>query len=83
MTMPREKAAAVVLPLTTRIGEYAAVAHDNAKLLLNDVDFARLQDDPIRSLGPRPGFVYPWNVIDYLAGYRRPGEQVEGKQHGG
>lgn len=36
-----------------------------ASLLGNDL-LAVLLRDPIRRQGPRPGYIYPWNVIDYL-----------------
>ena len=56
----------IVAPYTFRVGQYAAVSHEDALALLGEDAHARLMGDPIRKLGPRPGTVYPWNVEAYL-----------------
>ena len=42
------------------------VTLDNARALMGDGRFAAMQADKIRRGGPKPGYVYPWNVVDYL-----------------
>jgi hypothetical protein len=65
--------------VTVRIAQYAAVALTNAERLLGEKDFARMMKNPVRNKGPREGFIYPWNVVDYLSGYRTEAEKRSGK----
>jgi hypothetical protein len=48
------------------IGQYQAVAHCDARELLGDERYARLLKDPLRKGGPQAGYVYPWNVADFI-----------------
>jgi hypothetical protein len=64
--MNRDEAAAMVAPYVQRIDQYQGVAICDVVMLLGAPDAKRLKADRIRSLGPKPGFVYPWNVVDYL-----------------
>jgi hypothetical protein len=74
--MTREEAEVLVAPYIIKIQQphnpdvepyppFSAVSHLNARDLLGDV-FDDLLCDKIRCLGPMNGFVYPWNVVDYL-----------------
>ena len=64
--MDRKQAQAAVDSVTVVIGGFKAVSHESALTLLGAHSFALLCDDAIRRLGPKPEFVYPWNVVDYL-----------------
>jgi len=55
--MDREQASELVAPITVAVGGFQGVSAFDARQLLGD---------PVRKLGPRKGFVYPWNVVDYL-----------------
>lgn len=68
--LSRNDAELLVRNVTRRVEQFAFVADDEARHLLGDADFARMKSDAIRSLGPRPNTTYPWNVVDYLSGYR-------------
>jgi hypothetical protein len=37
-----------------------------AQDLLGPERFAKLTANRVRSGGPKPGYIYPWNCIDYL-----------------
>ncbi len=63
----RSEAQKLVDLVTFRVGQYAAVHHHDAVLLLGQATFDRMMLNKIKNLGPVPGTVYPWNVIDYLS----------------
>lgn len=70
--MTRAEAQAVVAPLIESIPQSApyppaqGVPHDAARRVLGDAPFAKMMADRVRSGGPKAGYVYFWNVIDYL-----------------
>ncbi len=74
--MTREEAEIVVAPYVSHIGKMKGVRHDIACNLLGEVDYERMMKNPVRNLGPDVSHVYPWNVIDYLSGYRTPREKL-------
>lgn len=79
--MTREQAQVRVDEVTCSVGQLKAVTHVHAfALFKNDSDYHRMMKDPVRNLGPAPGYIYPWNVVDYLSGYRTPREIQEESQ---
>ena len=65
--LSREQAQAAVDAVTTKVGNFAAVPVDDCRRLLGQERCELLLSDKIRCLGPIPGTVYPWNVVDYLS----------------
>lgn len=71
--MTREEASTLLGHLRTRVeGRYEAIDTGNALRVLGEERFARLCADPIRKHGPGAGYIYFWNVLDYL-GWPDPG----------
>jgi len=69
--LTRADASLLVKNVTARTDRgFAYVRNEETISLLGDDDFVRMMRDPVRNLGPLPYTVYPWNVIDYLSGYR-------------
>jgi hypothetical protein len=70
--MTRPEATAVVAPLIESLpqgGDYPpaqGVPRDAALILLGGERFEKLMASRVRSGGPKPGYIYPWNVIDYM-----------------
>lgn len=64
--MDRKEAEQQVAPYVTRIRQFQAVSHADALALLGEERFERMLKSPIRSLGPTPETVYPWNVADFI-----------------
>lgn len=62
----RTEAQTQVDAVTTRIEQFAAVSLEDAAAMLGPERFAAMRADRLRSQGPREGYVYPWNVVDYL-----------------
>ncbi len=69
--MDRAKYTETVAPFVRYHGQFRYVSHEDAKTILGEERFERMLKDRVRSQGPRPGTVYPWNVIDYL-GFGEP-----------
>lgn len=67
VVLSRQQAQATVDAVTARVGNFAAVPVDDCRRLLGEERCELLLSDPIRCLGPVPGTVYPWNVVDYLS----------------
>jgi hypothetical protein len=64
--LSRVEAQSLVDGVTVSVQQYRAVPKSEVDRLLRD-RAVLLHSDPIRKLGPCPGFVYPWNVVDYLS----------------
>lgn len=70
--MTRAEAQAVVAPVTESLPQEPpyppcqGVPRDLALSLLGPERMAKLLADRIRCQGPKPGYIYPWNVVDYL-----------------
>jgi hypothetical protein len=47
------------------------VTHSNARALLGDEKWERLQKDRVRFLGPTANTIYPWNIVDYMQDIQR------------
>jgi hypothetical protein len=68
----REEAQKIVDVVTFKVEQPSpyppckAVAIDDARQLIGEKHFAKLEKDRIRFQGSRPGTLYPWNVVDYL-----------------
>lgn len=60
----REEAAKIVTEVTEQVGPYKCVSHTNCYKLLGE-RFDLLLKDVVRNKGPQ-GYIYYWNVIDYL-----------------
>lgn len=69
--MTRDEAQAEVSAVTMLVGNFQAVKLRDANRLLGDEVYNQLCHDKLRHLGPAEGYVYPWNVVDYLTGYRK------------
>lgn len=70
--MNRAEAQAAVAPFIQSIPQddpqyppAQGVAWIDVTILLGE-RASKLQADRIRCHGPKPGFIYPWNVVDYL-----------------
>ena len=61
----REEAAKIVAEVTEQVGPYKCVSHLNCYKLLGD-RFDLLLKDIVRNKGPQ-GYIYYWNMIDYLS----------------
>lgn len=66
--MDRKQWESLVKAKTVRVGKCSAVSLDDARELLGCVAFKAMMADADRSAGPREGYVYPRNVVDYLSG---------------
>jgi hypothetical protein len=64
--LPRNEARSVVDTVTVRCGQYPAVLLSAARGILGEERYERMIADKIRRCGPADGYVYPWNVVDYL-----------------
>jgi hypothetical protein len=65
--MDRKQAESIVADKTQVRGGCRCVSREDALLILGDEILGLLDSDAIRRIGPEPGFIYAWNVIDYLA----------------
>lgn len=63
--VPRDVAEEIVRPHVKTIRGFQYIEIETVKAILGE-RFATLEKDRIRFLGPVPGTIYPWNVIDYL-----------------
>ena len=57
---------------------YAAVPREKARELLDACWFEKMSGDKIRGIGHAEGYVYPWNVIDYLILQEDADEKAKG-----
>ncbi len=67
--MEREDAERLVANFTER-DHFSYVPDRFAVVLLGRDAFDIMKADPVRGLGPFADTTYPWNVVDYLCGYR-------------
>ena len=70
--MDRQTAEETVSEYIIYINGYQAVHRLSAYVILGDKLYTELSTDKVRRQGPKPGYIYPWNVTDYLAGYVKP-----------
>lgn len=63
----RQQAIELVNPHVFNYKQYRCVDLTVARSLLGDEYYDRMMADKIKNLGPKPGTIYPWNVIDYLS----------------
>lgn len=66
LKVTRTEAEALVRPYVFRVGQYAAVKHIDAMVLLGEFGLESLLRDRVRCLGPVNSTLYPWNVADGL-----------------
>jgi len=65
--MTREQATEIVTPHITLTPEgWRKVDHEAARSLVSAETWERWTKDRIRFLGPKPGTLYWWNVVDYV-----------------
>lgn len=65
-SMRRRIAEEKVAEQTTRRNGYAEVTEQSARQLLGQKRYERLQADAVRCRGSQPGYIYAWNVVDYM-----------------
>lgn len=65
LLLSRSEAETVVREHVIEVAQYRAVPIAVCAELLGD-RVELLLADPIRSVGPSPDAVYPWNLVDYL-----------------
>jgi hypothetical protein len=65
MLLTREKAQILVNTVKTKFNQYSVVTVSTCRSLLGD-RYELLRTDPIRNKGPAEGYVYTWNLVDYL-----------------
>jgi len=70
----REDAQLLVDNVTLRVDQYAAVSTAEARSLLGEIDYERMMKNQVKNKGATVVTVYPWNIVDYLSGYRTPKE---------
>lgn len=64
--MTREEANLIVRQRVHYINDIKGVPLEIAKVILGTGGFIDMMNDKIRNKGPADGYVYPWNVEDYL-----------------
>jgi hypothetical protein len=65
--MTRTEATAIVQShITLTDAGYKMVSHEAARSLVSAETWERFTKDRIRFLGPIPGTLYWWNVVDYV-----------------
>lgn len=73
--MTFDEARAIVAPYVQSLpqgGDYPparGIMDAHASHILGD-QYERLTKDAVRKHGPRAGYIYPWNVVDYLVGVK-------------
>jgi hypothetical protein len=65
--MDRKQAESIAADKIQVRGGCRCVSREDALLILGEEILGLLDSDAIRRIGPEPGFIYAWNVIDYLA----------------
>lgn len=70
--MDRKTAEEIVSPYIINVHGYHAIDRLSAFIILGDKLYTELSTDKVRRQGPKPGLIYPWNIIDYLSGYVKP-----------
>ena len=70
--MDRQTAEEIVTPYILKVNGYQAIHRLSAFIILGVKLYTELSTDKVRRQGPKPGFIYPWNIVDYLSGYVKP-----------
>lgn len=79
VAMSRIDAESVIAPYVQSKRGATCLIQGEAYCVLGPVRYYRLEADPIRKHGPEPGYIYSWNVVDYLV---NPDLRAE-KKHAG